>query len=107
MAINSHNGSTQEELTALVGVDKAMTTRVIRSLESKGLVKRVQDARDKRQNRIYKTDKTDEISEIVLSDLMQLNQIITAGIDNDDLDNFMQTLAVLEENISNFLKDEQ
>lgn len=107
MTINSHDGSTQEELTALVGVDKAMTTRVIHSLESKGLVKRVQDAKDKRQNRIYKTDKVNEISEIVLRDLMQLNQIFATGIDNDDLDNFMRTLAVLEDNISNFLKEEQ
>jgi len=98
MAINSHDGATQEELTALVGVDKAMTTRVIHSLESKGLVKRVQDTKDKRQNKIYKTDKVD---------LLHLNQIFTAGIGNDDLDIFMRTLAVLEKNISNFLKEEK
>ena len=107
MAINSHDGATQEELTALVGVDKAMTTRVIYSLESKGLVKRVQDTKDKRQNKIYKTDKVNEIREIVLKDLLHLNQIFTAGIGNDDLDIFMRTLAVLEKNISNFLKEEK
>lgn len=107
MAINSHDGATQEELTALVGVDKAMTTRVIHSLESKGLVKRVQDTKDKRQNKIYKTDKVNEIREIVLKDLLHLNQIFTAGIGNDDLDIFMRTLAVLEKNISNFLKEEK
>lgn len=107
MAINSHDGATQEELTGLVGVDKAMTTRVIHSLESKGLVKRMQDAKDKRHNRIYKTNKVNEISDIVLKDLLQLNQIFTTGIDNDDLDNFMRTLAALEDNISNFLKEEQ
>lgn len=105
MAINSHDGATQEELTALVGVDKAMTTRVIHSLESKGLVRKMQDENDKRQNRIYKTEKVNEISEIVLEDLLQFNQIFTAGIDDDDLDNFMRTLAVLEKNISNFLKE--
>ena len=107
MAINSHDGATQEELTALVGVDKAMTTRVIHSLESKGLVKRVQDTKDKRQNKIYKTDKVNEIREIVLKDLLHLNQIFTARIGNDDLDIFMRTLAVLEKNISNFLKEEK
>ena len=107
MAIKSHDGATQEELTALVGVDKAMTTRVIHSLESKGLVKRVQDTKDKRQNKIYKTDEVNEIREIVLKDLLHLNQIFTAGIGNDDLDIFMRTLAVLEKNISNFLKEEK
>lgn len=104
MAIRSHDGATQEELTALVGVDKAMTTRVIHSLEHKGLVKRVQDEKDKRQNRIYKTEKADEISESVRNDLLRLNQSFTEGISRKDMESFMRTLAVLDENISRCLE---
>ena len=104
MAIQSHDGATQEELTALVGVDKAMTTRVIHSLEHKGLVKRVQDEKDKRQNRIYKTEKADEISESVRNDLLRLNQSFTEGISRKDMESFMRTLAVLDENISRCLE---
>lgn len=104
MAIQSHDGATQEELTALVGVDKAMTTRVIHSLEHKGLVKRVQDKNDKRQNRIYKSEKSDEISESVRNDLLRLNQSFTEGISRKDMENFMCTLAVLDANISRCLE---
>ena len=104
MAIRSHDGATQEELTALVGVDKAMTTRVIHSLERKGLVKRVQDEKDKRQNRIYKTEKADEISESVRNDLLRLNQSFTEGISQKDMERFMRTLAVLDANISRCLE---
>ena len=104
MAIQSHDGATQEELTALVGVDKAMTTRVIHSLEHKGLVKRVQDEKDKRQNRIYKTEKADEISESVRNDLLRLNQSFTEGISRKDMESFMRTLAVLDANISRCLE---
>lgn len=104
MAIRSHDGATQEELTALVGVDKAMTTRVIHSLEHKGLVKRVQDEKDKRQNRIYKTEKADEISESVRNDLLRLNQSFTEGISRKDMESFMCTLAVLDANISRCLE---
>ena len=107
MAVNFHDGATQEELTALVGVDKAMTTRVIHSLESKGLVRRIQDPRDRRQNRIYKTDRVNEINEFVIKDLLQLDRIFTAGIGKEDIDNFMRTLAVLDENISNYMKGER
>lgn len=107
MAVNFHDGATQEELTALVGVDKAMTTRVIHSLESKGLVRRMQDPRDRRQNRIYKTDRINEINEFVIKDLLQLDRIFTAGIGKEDIDNFMRTLAVLDENISNYMKGER
>ena len=102
MAIQSHDGATQEELTALVGVDKAMTTRVIHSLEHKGLVKRVQDKNDKRQNRIYKSEKADEISESVRNDLLRLNQSFTEGISRKDMESFMCTLAVLDASISRF-----
>ena len=104
MAIQSHDGATQEELTALVGVDKAMTTRVIHSLEHKGLVKRVQDKNDKRQNRIYKSEKADEISESVRNDLLRLNQSFTEGISRKDMESFMGTLAVLDANISRCLE---
>lgn len=104
MAIQSHDGATQEELTALVGVDKAMTTRVIHSLEHKGLVKRVQDINDKRQNRIYKSEKADEISESVRNDLLRLNQSFTEGISRKDMESFMCTLAVLDANISRCLE---
>lgn len=104
MAIRSHDGATQEELTALVGVDKAMTTRVIHSLEHKELVKRVQDEKDKRQNRIYKTEKANEISESVRNDLLRLNQSFTEGISRKDMESFMRTLAVLDENISRCLE---
>ena len=104
MAIQSHDGATQEELTALVGVDKAMTTRVIHSLEHNGLVKRVQDKNDKRQNRIYKSEKADEISESVRNDLLRLNQSFTEGISRKDMESFMCTLAVLDANISRCLE---
>lgn len=104
MAIRSHDGATQEELTALVGVDKAMTTRVIHSMEHKGLVKRVQDEKDKRQNRIYKTEKADELSESVRNDLLRLNQSFTEGISQKDMERFMRTLAVLDANISRCLE---
>lgn len=35
MAVSFNDGSTQEKLTSIVGVDKAMTTRVISSLEKR------------------------------------------------------------------------
>ena len=81
-----------------------MTTRVIHSLEHKGLVKRVQDKNDKRQNRIYKSEKADEISESVRNDLLRLNQSFTEGISRKDMESFMGTLAVLDANISRCLE---
>lgn len=103
MAIRANNGLTQEELTSLVGVDKAMTTRVVRSLEDKGFVRRVQDEGDRRQNRIYKTDKIDKIESHVLSDLLQFNKEFTDGISEIELKQFLETLKHMENNVSKYL----
>lgn len=104
MAVHFHNGATQDELTSIVGVDKAMTTRVLHSLEKKNLVKRVSDPQDKRQNRVYQTEKAVEMSEEFVSELIHLNEVFIHGISRKSFENFMQTLDVLEENISEFLK---
>lgn len=107
MAIHFHNGATQEELTSLVGVDKAMTTRVLHSLEKKNLVKRVPDLQDKRQNKVYQTEKAAELNEDFVGELIQLNEIFIQGISNESFENFMQTLGILETNIFDFLKTRQ
>lgn len=107
MAIHFHNGATQEELTSLVGVDKAMTTRVLHSLEKKNLVKRVPDLQDKRQNKVYQTEKAAELNEDFVGELIQLNEIFIQGISNESFENFMQTLGILETNILDFLKTRQ
>ncbi len=107
MTVAHSDGITQEELTSLIGVDKAMTTRAVRSLEIKGFVQKVQDEHDKRQNRIYKTDKTDNIKDEVAQDLLHLNKVFTAGISEADLENVIRVLSVMEENISNYLLTEK
>lgn len=107
MAVRANDGMTQEELTSLVGVDKAMTTRVIQSLEKKGLVQRVQDESDKRQKRIYKTDEMEKMGDQVLSDLLQLNRIFTRGISAEELDKFYEILNLMDTNVSQYLDDEE
>ena len=105
MAIAFHDGATQEELTEVVGVDKSMTTRVIHSLMKKGLVKKIPDAEDRRCNRIYQTQKMKAITDSVIKELFLLDQRFTAGIGEETLDIFMQTLSALEENITAILKE--
>lgn len=104
MAIRKQSGLTQEELTALVGVDKAMTTRVIRSLESKGFIRKAQDERDKRQNLIYKTEKVDLIEAQLQADLFEFNACFTAGIDESELENFMRILKRMNHNLTQYLE---
>ncbi len=106
MALRQNDGLTQEELTALVGVDKSMTTRVIKSLEAKGFIRREQDENDKRRNRIYKTEALTKIADPVLAELLKFNAELTRGVCEDELADFMETLNQLEENLAKYGKEE-
>ena len=56
LRIYDHEGARQDELAAMLYLDKAVVTRTMTMLENKGLVYREQDARDKRAKHVYLTD---------------------------------------------------
>ena len=53
----NRDGLTQEEMAAVITVDKAATTRTIQGLEKKGLVRREAHEENYRAKRVYLTDK--------------------------------------------------
>lgn len=101
MALQHYEGITQEELTAIVCVDKAATARAVKSLESKGFLVRVQDGRDRRQNRIYPTDKAKQLEASVKRELLRFNALLTEGIDPQSLDLVHTALIMMENNLKN------
>lgn len=98
MALQFQQGQTQEELTALVSVDKAATARAVKSLEEKGYVIRVQDSRDRRQNRIYPTEAANQIADAVRRELFLFNELLTRGIDGQTVELVYEALMKMEEN---------
>lgn len=105
MALQKYEGVTQEELTALVCVDKAATARVVKSLERKGFLIRIQDQQDKRQNLVYPTDKAKQLGNAVKSELLHFNRLLTDGIDPQILEQVHIALLKMEENFSTILND--
>lgn len=100
MALRRFEGLTQEELTAIVCVDKAATARAVKSLEKKGYLIRRQDQRDRRQNRIYPTELAKEIGGAVGQELLNFNAMLTQGIPQKDLDTVYSALLKMEENLA-------
>lgn len=104
MALQRYEGVTQEELTALVCVDKAVTARVMKSLEEKGYLIRLQDEKDKRQNRIYPTKAAKELGPVVKRDLLNFNRLLTRGFEAEDQDFLYDALIKMEENFADIMK---
>lgn len=100
MAIQRYEGATQEDLTALVGVDKAVTTRAIRSLESKGYLIRKRDDQDRRQNRVYPTEAVFRIGDSLHHELLCLNHELVKGLSQEQLRVLSEALSVIEDNLS-------
>jgi DNA-binding MarR family transcriptional regulator len=103
MAIKSRDGLTQEELTEAVGVDKAVTTRVIRSLEEKGFVKRTRDKSDRRSNHIFATKKLTKVGGEVLGELHEFNSRIADGIPEEKLAELYNMLELMDKNVAEIL----
>lgn len=105
MALQHNEGITQEELTAIVCVDKAATTRAVKSLEEKGYLIRKQDERDRRQNRIYATTQAKQISGMVRKELLHLNDMVTQDIGLEEIDILYNALLKMDENFTKILTD--
>ena len=79
MTLVNEDGLTQDELTKRVMVDKAATTRAVKSLEEKGFITRKIDSADKRSKRMYLTSKGKEIAEPLRAALWAYNNSLTDG----------------------------
>lgn len=99
MAIQHNAGATQEDLTLLVGVDKAATTRAIRSLENKGYLVRKQDETDRRQKRVYPTEAVWQIGDALHNELLCLNSELVKGLSQEHLIVLAEALSVIEKNL--------
>lgn len=104
MMVTHHGGATQEELTAMVGVDKSATARAVRSLERKGYVTRRQDAADRRQNRVFATDAALAAAEQVHAELLRLDGEIIRGLSERDISALSGELALIEQNLTDIRK---
>lgn len=100
MTIQHMEGLTQEALTSIVCVDKSATTRVIKSLEEKGYLLKIQDEADRRQNRIYPTSLAKELGPAVKAELSRFNEQLTRDIDPEMLSIFYKNLIRMENNLN-------
>lgn len=99
MALLHNEGITQERLTALVGVDKSATARVVKSLEEKGILLRIQDDADRRQNLLFPTARAKAMAEDVKAALTRFNNLLTEGMDDDETAVLLRTLLKMVDNL--------
>ena len=90
---------TQDELAKASCVDKAAVTRVIQTLEKKGVVERRADETDKRANRIYITDKAYHYADVIKEVRQKWMQIIDVQMSRQEMQQLEHQVAEIAEKV--------
>lgn len=96
-----HDGQlTQNALAQLLGKDKSAIVSIINMLTAKGFVYRDNNPLDRRQHLLKVTDKAKLAVPQVLETFESLNNDITKGISEEDLQAFERVLQQMRNNIN-------
>lgn len=97
MYLYRHDAVSQEEISAYLQVDKALTTRTVQSLLEKGLVTKKKDEKDKRCNKISLTQKGQDMREAMVEKFVGWNKIMLEGMDEAKRDLLFELLEEMVE----------
>lgn len=105
--IRRNEGTSQSFLREQLHVDKAAVTRMIASLEKKGLITRCRDEQDKRTDKIYSTEKALEIRADKMGAESMFYEWLLEGCTEEELKPFLAVLDKLylkarEERLSDY-----
>lgn len=91
----------QQNIADIIQKDKNSVTKIIDSLEKKNFVKRVMDKNDRRINKIELTDEGFALEKITTEVAINFMNHTIKGIDNQDLDKFVEVMRKLKDNLDN------
>ncbi len=86
LSLYREDGTTQDDLSSYLLVDKAATARAIKTLEEKFYVRRRKDHDDKRCNRVYLTEKAREHEAEIKKLIYNWSERLTEDLDKETVD---------------------
>lgn len=96
------DGVRQEDLSALLNIDGANTTRAIRKLESEGYVKRKPDPNDKRARRIFLTEKAELIKPSIFSLIQGWEEQLVSSLSEPEQKLFLELLQKMGKSVAEY-----
>jgi DNA-binding MarR family transcriptional regulator len=86
--INSDEGTPATKIAPLMGLEARSLTRLLKSMEEKGLIRREADDSDKRLVRITLTKEGRRKKERSRETVLRFNEVVREQVDSEQLDNF-------------------
>ncbi len=103
--LNHHDGVSQKELAAKMGITPPSITVMIRKMEAEGLIEKFQDEKDQRVARIYITEKGKEIADRMDIALHQMEKEAFANMSEQEVMLLHRFLLQMKENLMKNEKD--
>lgn len=100
--INSKEGTPATKIAPMIGLETRSLTRMLKTMEEKGLIFKKQDPSDKRSVRIFLTEEGRRKKEISVQTIKEFNEQVREVIPEKDLQNFFQVFEKLQLVIDQF-----
>lgn len=103
MAIFEDEGTPVTKIAPRIGLEPNSLSRVLKTMEQKGFLKKIADKNDKRIVLIQLTKKGKEHREIALRAVFKIENNLTNGISNNDLDTFFKVMNTINKKLNESL----
>jgi DNA-binding MarR family transcriptional regulator len=90
--INSEEGSAATKIAPLMGLEARSLTRILKSMEEEGLIRRQADAKDRRSIRIFLTQRGLAMKERAKGVVIAFNEAIKRQIPQEKLEVFLEVV---------------
>lgn len=94
--INSKEGTPATKIAPMIGLETRSLTRMLKTMEEKGLIYKKPDLVDKRSVRIFLTEEGKKKKEISVKTIMDFNEQVREVIPASDLETFFSVFEKLQ-----------
>lgn len=101
--INQEAGTPATKIAPLLGLEARSLTRILKSMEEKGLIYKVSDDKDKRLVRIFLTEKGLDKKEVSRQTVLHFNRKVQEAIPQEELNTFFR----VSERIINMIENKE
>lgn len=94
--INSKEGTPATKIAPLIGLETRSLTRMLKTMEEKGLIYKKADPIDKRSVRMFLTEEGKRKKEISVQSVMRFNELVRAALTEEELGSFFGVISKIQ-----------
>ena len=98
--INSKEGTPATKIAPLIGLETRSLTRMLKTMEEKGLIYKKADPVDKRSVRMFLTEEGKRKKEISVQSVMRFNELVRAALTEEELGSFFGVISKIQKVIN-------